>query len=237
MSRRNISIEIPSSEAQRQNLAEWLSLWKIDEELRRGDDSDEQSQMKGVVLRTALDAGSVLEIDEIRLLYSDSQATWRRPVYLAVLEKAMDDLFLVAPFSRFEYPALPGEFITGFEAPQLRVLSIWNAFHIRRMRLEGGWQVDRLDRDDRELALAVHAALRGERDFPLDLVDRTAPPLKHPLDPRWEYREEELEMVEALMPLADLDSPQTHYESRESPVEYRDKAADAPRTESDGEGD
>ena len=237
MSRRNISIEMPSSEAQRRNLTEWLTAWRVEGELRRGDDPEEESPMKGVILRTALDAGSVIEVDEVRLLYSDSQATWRRPVYLAVLEKGMDDLFLVAPFSRFEYPALPGEIITGFDPPQLRVLSIWNAFHIRRMRLDAGWQVDRLDRGDRELALAVYSALCGEREFPLELVDRTAPLLKHPLDPRWDYREEELEMVAALMPLAVPESPRTRYKTREIPLEYRDRAADAPAEDGDGESD
>lgn len=221
-------LDMPSSSAQRKNLSDWLHLWKIDAELRARDEHEDERILDGEILRTAVGAGAVVEVDQIRLLYSDSAATWRRPVYLAVLEKADSDCFLAAPFSRFEYPALPGEWITGLEAPQLRVLCVWNAFIIRRQRLEGGWHVDDLDRNSRELALSIRSALRGEREFPLEAIDRTAPPLLNPLDPRWEYREEELELVEAIRPLDAGEDDLAKYKSRERAIEYRDKAAEGP---------
>lgn len=216
--------------AQRRNLEGWLHDWNLERLLQQDEEADQ-----GDVSRRAESAmtgrpakGAVVEVRQIRLLYPDCNASWQRPVYLALLEERGSDGILAAPFSRFANPALPGEFLTGRAAPQLRVLSLWCARVFKTARMVSGWQVDELSEIELDQAFSVYEWIHKRCQVPVAIRERVGPPLIHPLDPRWDYREEELEFMESLQPAKDPDVQKLEYEIKELPVEYRSKAADSP---------
>jgi len=217
------------TEIQKRSLECWLQEWNIEQELRRADvPCDERPAGNGTALHGTPREGAVVEVRQIRLLYPDCSASWHRPVYLALLDHRQDGGILAAPFSRFSYPALPGELIIEREDVQLRVISLWCAQEFRVSRLALGWQVDDLDEGELRMARSVYEWIHGGEDVPGEIKERVGPPLIHPLDPRWDYREEELEFLEALRPDAEPDVEKLKYSIKELPIEYRSKAADSP---------
>lgn len=215
------------SESRKRHLSNWLHEWEIDSALRSiEDDAVSEGPQRGEVFQAAAGKGAVVEIEQIRLLYPDCRATWQRPLYLALLRRVGKNSFLAAPFSRFDNPALPGEWCTGREESQLRVLCLWNAAEFQSARLESGWQVDVLSRDEMSDALMVYDAECGRVALPENLRDDTGPPLIHPQDPRWEYREEELEFMESVMPNESPNQKRLRYELKEVSSEYLSKAAE-----------
>lgn len=220
-------LRLDVTEGQKDNLANWLRERELADMLAEGEDDEIAAGLKAEeILHTEPGRGAVVELRQIRLMYPDCRATWSRPFYVAILGEPAPGVLLVAPFSRFEYPALPGEWITGREESQLRVLCLWNSFSIKRRRLHASWEVDRLTPAQMETALAILAALEGRGRFPSEMIDRVGPTVLNPADPRWDYREEELELVESIMPLADSDGTGTGYRMNEQPIQYRSKAAE-----------
>lgn len=213
---------------QRNNLEQWLREWKIHCQLERLDEDVcglRESRVAGV-RNNARVCGSVLRLGDVRLLYPDRSPSWCRPVYLAVISAVDEDTVWAAPFSRFAYPALPGEWLTGRDESQMRVLCLWNMFQFGRERFDCGWEVDRLSDLELEQASTLLAALHSGAELPKNMADRVGPDIFSPSDPRWDYQQEEIELVESLQPMLERSDAGSPYTSKETPVEYRSRAAD-----------
>lgn len=110
----------------------------------------------------------------------------------------------VLPFSPLSLPAVPEE-LTVMEAPPLRVVQGWNLRRIPADAARGSWCVGALPEAERfrvDLFLTVCAA---GGPLPPILSGRVGPPLVHPLDPRYAYRDAErtrvsLSLGEASLP-------------------------------------
>jgi len=177
---------------QRQALARWLSEWRIDR--LQGEDGQEPSGKSSGLLYDVEPARE----GQIRLLHPISDKTAERPRYVVTLKSNSDGSWLVAPFSRFSNPAVPGEWKTGREAPALRILCIWNAGSLSGSVLTRSWVVDHMTATGITKALTIHRLLSKGNELPRSLSRRTGPPIVHPLDPRIEYLEEEREWFSVL---------------------------------------
>jgi hypothetical protein len=175
----------------------WLNEWKIDRLLR--EDGQGRFTAGGQSPKTARKTQGLLydvkaaRIGQIRLLHPFSDETAERPRYVVVLKKNGDGSWLVAPFSRFSEPAVPGEWKTGREVPALRNLCIWNARSLPDSALARSWVVDCMTTSRTLQAVTIHTLLVEGKELPRSLSRRVGPPLVHPLDPRIEYMDEERE--------------------------------------------
>ncbi len=194
---------IRSSAHHRRMLADWLNEWRIDRTLRQ-DEADIRFRAKRSVL--LYETGAVRE-GQIRLFHPFTDATAENLRYLAVLRKGDEGNWLAAPFSRFGTPAVPGELKTGRNVHPLRTLCVWNARTLPLATLARSWIVDRLTPRQVDHALAIHAFLMEGRELSESLLRRTGPPLIHPLDPRFEYLDEEREWFSAVSMLKSCDKP------------------------------
>lgn len=113
---------------------------------------------------------------DIRLIHPSMEPTAVR--YIAVLNRGSRE-WTVVPFGQFSAPAMEGEIRTDRCEPCLRVLCAWNVFTMSTVQLQRCWQVDHLT-----------AAERGWLTSSPP-ISRIGPPLRHPLDPRWDYLEME----------------------------------------------
>jgi len=187
---------------QAENLERWLQEWSIaralDEGLEAETGSPQPPPEGGEDLRDLV-AGTDPDVaaGQIRLLTSHC-APADRPFYVAVLEAAGPGEFLCAPFGPFGEPGVPGEWRTGRDAPGLRVLCLWNSHVVPAARLAESWVVDTLSPDERERVMAVCRFVQVGETMPPDLVGETGPPVIHPADPRWLYREQEAGIMTAL---------------------------------------
>jgi hypothetical protein len=177
-----------------QRLAQWLREWDVDRRL--ADEGDRQIEAAPVsrsgagATELADPGGEPLAEGQIRLLFPDTPETRDRPVFLAVLQAQRGE-FLVAPFGRFGAPALEGEWLTGRDTPGLRVLCLWNCFALPPERLLRSWLVDELSPNERAESAAVLESVRSGIGLPPAVRRQCGPPLRHPADPRQEYRSEE----------------------------------------------
>jgi hypothetical protein len=110
---------------------------------------------------------------------------------VAILQEETDNRLLLAPYGRFSEPAIPGELLTGRTAPPLRVICPWNFLVTNRLRLEHSWLVSDMADTETAEALSVLAHTVDGIALPAALTERVGPPLRHPLDPRHDYIEEE----------------------------------------------
>jgi hypothetical protein len=181
------------AKGQVQRLARWLREWDVDRRL-----ADEGAQIEAATvagpeagaMELADPGGEPLAEGQIRLLFPDTPETRDRPVFVAVLQE-QQSAFLVAPFGRFSEPALEGEWLTGRDAPGLRVLCVWNCFAWPPVRLLRSWLVDELSPTERAGSAAVLQFVRRGIGLPPGAKRHCGPPLRHPADPRQEYRSQE----------------------------------------------
>jgi len=187
---------------QRQRLGAWLEAWQLQQRLETLADPPEppsppepqaylpgSRSPEGTSPASRVHPGRLLA-GAIILLPPDNEATRARPVYVAQTEAVNGDSWLVVPFGRFPFPALPGELATGRAAAPLQVLCVWNRAPVAATRLLSGWQVGRLnEREQRWLRQLL--GLPPGHNPGKSLVRRLGPPLVHPLDPRHDYIEEE----------------------------------------------
>lgn len=160
---------------------------------------------------------------QVRLLHPCVLAAGSGPRYVAVLAAEGKNACLAAPFSRYAAPAVPGEALTGIDTPGLRVLCLWNAFVLPAHRLAWSWLAGALSAAQQADMLAVAAHVREDAPLAAELLARTGPPLRHPLDPRRAYLEEEEQLLQGfanphpLEPDAGWDSSERDYLVRELP--------------------
>jgi hypothetical protein len=168
-------------------LSRWLKEWELLQAL--APDAPPPASHTPLALADAADPAPV-QAGDIRLLHPAIEPHGVR--YIAVLCQQNGGDFLVAPFGLLSEPATPGEVATGRTTPALRVLCIWNRFEMCRANLQRSWLADRLNDEECHTLLApmVTASAMGAATWP---ADRTGPPLRHPLDPRWDYLDMESE--------------------------------------------
>ncbi len=171
---------------QGERLARWLAEWEADHILRAGADGEP------AVGPPAENARSRVTCGEIALLHPSVVPHAAGLVYVAVLESHAAGSRLIVPYGRFAEPATPHELLTGRSAPALRVLCCWNARVADSALLRRGWPVGRMTEGEEQDAWNMLSAIYGSPSLPpAGLEQRTGPPLRHPLDPRWEYLAEE----------------------------------------------
>jgi hypothetical protein len=149
-----------------------------------------------------------------------------RPVYAVLLRKQNGPAWLVAPFSRFVNPAVPGEWGTGIRAAPLRVLCLWNARVVADETMESAWLSGKMTDAQVANALDLWRHLVEAKPMEQVLARRTGPPLKHPLDPRHEYLQEERELLDEHVGFAFAQEPQGSTLVYEVPQSALRKAAE-----------
>lgn len=179
-------------ERHRTELARWLAEWSIHRALTPVPGIAPPLEPRPLPAGPAPVLSSAPRLGEIRLLFPlPDSPSLERTLYLVVLEVHSRGTALVAPFSRFSTPAFPGEWATGGAAPALRVLCLWNRRVVPSAWLRYSWRAARWGGRELLAALAACPQEGGMRhDTRIDPED-AVPPLLHPRDPRWLYREEE----------------------------------------------
>lgn len=113
------------------------------------------------------------------------------------------------PFSPLALPAVPEELRVKEESP-VRVIQGWNAKTVPTEMVKSSWCAGELEEDVLFRVNSWCLALK-DGNFPETLSDYIGPPLRHPLDPRHEYREDEQQRVDRclgeLLPAVDSDAP------------------------------
>lgn len=187
---------------QKRALSQWLNEWWIDKLLRENGQGSSATgrESSGTTNKPSCALYDVKSAEggQIRLFHPFSDKTAERPRYVVVLKENGDGSWLVAPFSRFSEPAVPGEWKTGREVPALRNLCIWNARLLPGSAIARSWVVDRMTTSRISQAVAIHRLFVKGKELPRSLSRRVGPPLLHPLDPRHEYLEEERAWFSAL---------------------------------------
>jgi len=182
-------------------LSRWLKEWEADQILRMGVVSA-LAQSQGVALDIASSGRPVVR--QVRLLHPvPSVDPARRPIYVAILAESARGAFLIAPFGRFAEPAVPGEWQTRLTAMSLRVLCVWNARAVEARLLERSWPAAVLKTETVRRALELHQHLRDGEPLKSIAEQEVGPPLRHPLDPRHTYLEEESALLEEHLTVMD----------------------------------
>lgn len=180
---------------QKRTLIRWLHEWRIDGLLREDEEARTPQENHGSMVErgkiSLLYDSKPVRAGQIRLFQPFFKETKNRPRYIAVLKENKDGYWLVAPFSRFSHPAVPGEWKTGRKIPILRILCIWNARWLAGALLDRSWVVDRMSLSKVDKALVLYQFLVEGKDLLQVAGNQIGPPLVHPLDPRIEYLEEE----------------------------------------------
>jgi hypothetical protein len=177
-----------------QELLQWMREWTVDLALR---EELEALPAGDLAIPEATSAG--LAPGQVRLLFPLSGGSRSRPCYLAVLREIRPGCYLAAPFGRFPIPATPGEWRSPRTEPPLRILCLWNARVMPGALLSRSWLVDKLANREQAHARSIYEACKEHRLVPPDLASMVGPPLRHPLDPRHEYMDEERAWMDAVV--------------------------------------
>lgn len=188
---------VPPTEGDRERLALWLAEWEADRILQK-ESVPETAESTNPDPTPEMTETAELKAGQVRLLFPDHASTRARLRYVAILEISPDGPCLMAPFSRFSEPALPGEMQTQLDDFLLRVLCPWNAHPLPADRARRSWLVDHLSEEDVCAGRELHAAIEAGDSTPAGIADRTGPPVHHPLDPRKEYMIGERQWISAL---------------------------------------
>ncbi|MBL7077638.1 MAG: hypothetical protein ISS31_09205 [Kiritimatiellae bacterium] len=162
----------------RARLARWLAEWELFQALTP-EKVDIAERPAPPLLSLSQPDDTPVHPGDIRLLHPRFESSI--PRYVAVAANTDGDGWHVVPFGLLTEPATPGEVVTRRSAPALRVLCLWNQFSLPTTMLQCCWRVDRLSEEEKAWL---------QSDLP---SHRVGPPLRHPLDPRWDYLEMESE--------------------------------------------
>lgn len=178
---------------QRKQLADWLACYALDCALRI---SDEDAPPQAVPSLPTIAPEPALP-GQIRLLPPApvSQPENERPVYVLVLPGPNDGDITIMPFSRFRLPATALEWQTDLPEPALQVLCIWNARTVAADALAPAWLVGQIP--EKQLS-AARAAMHPDAAAATTNTN-LGPPLRHPLDPRHVYLQEERLLFDDLL--------------------------------------
>lgn len=169
-------------------LDQWIEEREIDKMLRGR--SDDPLPFIVNVSRLAK-AGSPfdehVESGQIRILSSSLVADDTVMPYVAVLERWMEDIWLVVPFSQYATPATDGEMATGIPLVGQHVLQCWNARGAHERLIGKSHVIGTLDEKVRNEALALFRHVCAGKELPEDFSALVGPPVLTKADPRREY--------------------------------------------------
>ena len=190
---------------QRERLGLWLAEWVGEQRLRAGEginSTPARGPVHGGAVNPAsglVKSGKLPAVGEVWLLAPLNVGDCaERPLFGLVVEMNAGREVVWIPFSRFRHPAVPGEWSTGLRARPLQVLCVWNAQVLQVGILLAGWRAGRVGARVVTGARMIRAWLgKGGAVPPHGIGKALGPPLRHPLDPRHGYLEEESRLVHA----------------------------------------
>jgi len=190
----------PPEQSQVHFLAQWLKEYALSRALSREEQDLELSVGDATVYREIDAYDEQVNAGQIRLLSRTLTGETCRPVYLAVLvEPQESEAWVIAPFSAYSVPALPGELLLrSADALSLRSLCLWNNRSMAEAELACSWIADEMSKNELQDALSLLLNLQEGTKIPKELAARTGPPIIHSDDPRRIYRQEEKAMMDSL---------------------------------------
>jgi len=135
---------------------------------------------------------------QVRILSKRFVADPQKVPYVAVIEQWEDNVWLVAPFSRYAYPATPGEMTTRIGNCGLHVLQVWNARTVRTRLLEKSFLFGELDEHVRQNAADLFRHEMSGKALPASFDALTGPAMTFEADPRQDYLEESVAQLRPL---------------------------------------
>ena len=146
--------------------------------------------------------------------------------YVAVLDRWMEDMWLVAPYSPYSYPASEGEMASGDMLVGRRVLQCWNARTAHESLVSQSYVAGSLDESVRKNALALFRHVTAGSPLPDSFAALVGAPVLSKADPRREY------LAESAVRYAPLTQAARHHEEWLALVERMAKWKDSVRTAS-----
>lgn len=153
-------------------------------------------------------------VGEVRLLAPELTPSSSLPVYVLLLQEWAPGWKLVAPFSRFTVPAVPGEFLIqdSLNNPDatgvLSTLCLWNAVSVPDGALQNSWLVETWEPTAYAGALSVFDSLQTGEPLSSELEFRTGVALnRQRSDPRNQYLREEAPLLSVLIRHAFAEAP------------------------------
>jgi hypothetical protein len=199
--------------AQQEKLARWLFEWQMDRELAAVEDAPGDLPYRAKERAPdmpLLSPGSIV-------LFQPATSELARAPLTALTAATSAGTALFIPFGRFQEPAFGGEMPSGLEPAGLRILCPWLAFHAGRGLKVHVWDTCEILEAPLKRALAL--AHRPLEEL-LMLNDASGPPpIRHPLDPRRDYIEEERERMRAVLAPFARDDESTLLKAAEFPDE------------------
>ena len=119
------------------------------------------------------------------------------PLYGCVLSEGYHQWRMI-PFSMLCVPAVPQELKLRTEGPA-QVLEGWNVRRIPGRSARQSWKVDALTEPERFEVESWLLTVEAGGEPPPMLLDRTGPPLRHPMDPRQDYLLSEGSRVDGIL--------------------------------------
>lgn len=146
--------------------------------------------------------------------------------YVAVLDRWMEDMWLVAPYSPYSYPASEGEMASGDRLVGRRVLQCWNARTAHESLVSQSYVAGSLDESVRADALALFRHVTAGAPLPDSFAALVGAPVLSKADPRREY------LAESAVRYAPLTQAARHHEEWLALVERMAKWKGSVRTAS-----
>lgn len=112
--------------------------------------------------------------------------------YIAVLDRWMEDIWLVAPFSPYSTPALTTEMTTGIPLAGQEVLQCWNARTAHESLIGRSYVMGSLDEIVRKDAIALFRHAMAGVALPSGFSAKVGVPIRAKADPRREYLAESM---------------------------------------------
>lgn len=175
----------------RKNLSrEFLASYSLDCKLREVsgfDEGEDMSTSEDIELPEQNPYDGNLKPGQIRLLSQTGELT-----YAVLLRRWGENAFVVAPFSRFSYPATDEELKTRYDGGlYLQVLQIWNIRTALDGTLKRSWLIGIMPEEDIEDAWKMWESSLGGAEPEASVLERTGVPVFRADDPRIAYRDEE----------------------------------------------
>ncbi|NQU40398.1 MAG: hypothetical protein HQ523_10635 [Lentisphaerae bacterium] len=177
---------LPATPTDRQRLADWIAEWTLLLATESNGELETPPATRPSLQLHVLSDAAPIQTGDIRLLHPEIEPTALR--YVAVVAPHSATAWTVLPFGLLSEPATPDEIRTDRTPPPLRVLCPWNRLQITTAHLQRCWLADQLTPEE---AMWLGSALSMHGEHAPHPPERTGPALRHPLDPRHDYRARE----------------------------------------------
>ncbi len=204
-----------------EKLDNWIAEREIDIALRGHNDDPLPFTVDADRLANAASShDDLIEPGQIRILSADFVSDGIATPYIAVLDRWMEDIWLVVPLSPYDTPATDGEMATGIPLAGQRILQCWNARTAHESLVGKSYVMGALEEKVRCDALALFRYVSAGVELPAGFSSLVGPPILSKADPRREYI---AESVARYAPLTDAAIKlETVFARREQMEERRD---------------